>query len=410
MYTYCMDTSSLIQKGHAYLHQLCVVIPERPTGSPGNRLAAEFFEATIAACGFETFRQVFNCLDWQSGATSLIVDGQAFEIFPSPYSPGIFARAPLIAAETLDELANLKADGKILLLKGELAREQLMPKNFPFYNPESHQQIYRVLEAQNPRAVLAATGRNPEVAGALYPFPLIEDGDFDLPSAYMTDEVGNKLAILRGELAHLQIEAQRLPAQGWNVVARKPGISDRRLVFFAHLDAKPGTPGAIDNAAGITTLLLLAEMLKGYHGDLGLEITALNGEDYFSSPGEQLYLQVNEGKFGDIALGINLDGLGYHKGNLAYSLYGCPPVLSENIAATFARHPGLIEGDPWVQGDHFLFLMNNVPALAITSELVMELLTEICHTPKDRPEIVDPARLVTAVHALRELVTELQRV
>lgn len=36
------------------------------------------------------------------------------------------------------------------------------------------------------------------------------------------------------------------------------------------------------------------------------------------------------------------------------------------------------------QGDHGFFLLNQRPALAMTSELVTELMTEIIHTPKDR--------------------------
>jgi aminopeptidase YwaD len=405
MYTLMMNTASLLQNARDYLHRLCVVIPERPTGSAGNRQAAEFFEATITAFGFETARQVFDCLDWQAGSASLVVAGQTINILTSPYSPGVDAQAPLVVAESLDELLRLEAGDNILLLRGALAREPLMPKNFTFYNPEEHQQIIRSLESINPRAIIAATGRSPELAGALYPFPLIEDGDFDIPSVYLTDEAGARLATLAGKTATLHIQAERRPARGWNVVARKPGKGERRLVCFAHLDAKPGTPGALDNAAGVTTLLLLAELLADYAGEPGIEITALNGEDYYANPGEQLYLQLNAGKFGEIALGVNLDGLGYRKGKLAYSLYGCPPGLSETIRTTFAGFPGLVEGDPWVQGDHFLFIMNDVPALAITSELVNELLSEVCHTPHDSPELVDPQWLVTAALALRELVS-----
>jgi aminopeptidase YwaD len=51
--------------------------------------------------------------------------------------------------------------------------------------------------------------------------------------------------------------------------------------------------------------------------------------------------------------------------------------------------------------------MNQRPALAITSELLAELMSEITHTPKDRPEVVDPARLVKVAQALRDLLSRL---
>ena len=51
-----------------------------------------------------------------------------------------------------------------------------------------------------------------------------------------------------------------------------------------------GTPGALDNASGTTVLLLLAELLADYRGSLGVDIVAINGEDYYSAPGEIVYL------------------------------------------------------------------------------------------------------------------------
>ena len=48
-------------------------------------------------------------------------------------------------------------------------------------------------------AIIAATGRDPGLAGGVYPFPLIEDGDFDIPSVYMKDVEGDRLADYAGQ-------------------------------------------------------------------------------------------------------------------------------------------------------------------------------------------------------------------
>lgn len=53
--------------------------------------------------------------------------------------------------------------------------------------------------------------------------------------------------------------------------------------------------------------------------------------------------------------------------------------------------------------------MNHRPALAITSELLAELMAKITHTAKDTPEIVDPGKPVTVASALRDLLLELDR-
>lgn len=279
-----------------------------------------------------------------------------------------------------------------------------MPKNFPFYNPEEHQDIIRRLELIRPRAIITATSRNPQMAGAVYPFPLIEDGDFEIPSVYLTAEEGQRLAHYAGQEIALEIRAERRPATGCNVVASKGRRLEPRLVLFAHIDAKQGTPGATDNATGVVVLMLLAELLQDYAGAIGVELVALNGEDYYSAPGEQLYLRQNADKFDQIALGINLDGAGFHQGKSAFSFYGCSPDQAESIRRIFAAHPEMIEGEPWYQGDHGLFLLNQRPALAITSEHALWLLQEITHTSADHPKIVAPDKLVAIAQALKDLV------
>lgn len=402
-----MNPKDLSLKVEQYLQSLCVDIPHRRVGSEGNRAATEFFAQTIAAYGFAVERSEFDCLDWTHGDARLVGDGASFEAHISPYSPGCDVRAPLAVASTVGELAAVEAEGKVLLLQGQLAKEQLMPKNFPFFNPEEHQQIVHLLETGNPAAIVAATSRNPELAGGMYPFPLIEDGDFDIPSVYMTDEVGEQLAAHAGREVSLAIEAERLPAKGYNVIARRGPDSGRRVVLCAHIDAKEGTPGALDNATGVAILLLLAELLQEYGGDMGIEMVALNGEDHYSAAGQILYLRENAGTLGRVALAINMDAAGYHEGDTAYSLYGCPDEIASSIRGTFAAHEGMVEGEQWYQGDHSIFVQNGVPAMALTSEHLLELMTQVTHTIRDRPELVDAGKVVAIALVLCDLLLEL---
>ncbi len=215
----------------------------------------------------------------------------------------------------------------------------------------------------------------------MYPFPLIEDGDFDIPSVYLTEEEGHRLLRHTGQPVSLTILSRRIPATGCNVVARVNPAAGRRVVLTAHIDAKESTPGAVDNAAGVVTLLLLAELLQGYSGQLGIEIVAINGEDYYASPGEIQYLQLNQGKLENILLNINLDGVGYHKGQTSYSLYECPEAVSTLVRQVFSAYTGMAEGEQWYQGDHMIFVQNQVPALAITTEHFMEMETHLRSHP-----------------------------
>jgi aminopeptidase YwaD len=405
----------LVAAAEATINHLCRDIPERPVGSAGNRAATDFFARQIAAFGFAIERSPFTCLDWQEEGADLLVGDTSFPVQVSPYSVGGRATGPLVVVSTVAELAAAKPAGKILLVRGDLTREQLMPKNFTFYNPEQHQQIIHLLETKAPLAIIAATSRNPELAGGIYPFPLIEDGDFDIPSVYMTAETGEKLTRHAGETVSLTINATRIPATGENIVARKGGrkggrkdcASGKRIVICAHIDAKINTPGALDNATGVTILLLLAELLSGYAGELAVEIVPLNGEDYYAASGHMLYIQQNTGKFDSILLAANCDLAGYHTGSTAYSLYDCPPDVAAAVQQAFASRPDTIAGEQWFQSDHSIFIQQGVPAIAITSERFMELSATITHTPKDRPELVDPARLVHIAQALHDLIHHL---
>lgn len=402
-------SKQIVETAGSYLQRLCIEIDNRSTGSTGNRAATDFFARTVSGFGFETESPQFGCIDWSQNGAHLSVNGVPFEVFVSPYSLGCQVKAPMVVVSTVEELASAEISQKVVLLRGEIAREQLMPKNFPFYNPDHHRLIIQLLEAKEPTAIVAATSKDVVMVGSQYPFPLFEDGDFDIPSVYMTEEEGSLLAAYAGEHVQLEIQAERIPAVGCNVIARKGARRDRRVVFFAHIDARMGTPGANDNASGVTSLLLLAELLADYSGGLGVELVAMNGEDYFSNPGEQRYLAENSGRFDEIILGVNLDDVAFRKGKIAYSLYGCPDDLAGLVRDVFSEYPDFIEGEAWYQGDHGLFLMNQIPALAITSELLDELMSKFTHTPRDTAEIVDTNKLVTVAMSLRDLVLRLDQ-
>jgi aminopeptidase YwaD len=399
----------MVATAETHLRKLCLEIPGRHVGSPGNQAATDYFARIAVSFGFQVETQAFDCMDWCHEAVRLSVGALPFEVFASPYSLGCHVSAPLLAASTVDELESVDAADKILLLRDDLTRQQLMPKNFPFYNPDEHKRIIQLLETKAPAAIIAATTRDLEMVGSMYPFPLIEDGDFDIPSVYMTEEEGMRLAARVGTVISLESHTQRIPTRGCNVVARKRASAERRVVFLAHIDSKLGTPGAIDNASGVIVLLLLAELLAQYSGELGVEIVALNGEDYYSNPGEQQYLALNTGRFDDILLGINIDGVGYVQGDIAYTLYDCPFEVESTVRRSLSVYQGMVEGEPWYQGDHMLFLMNQRPALAFTSELAAQLMAQVIHTPKDSPEIVNASKLVKVAVALSQLLPQLNR-
>jgi len=96
-------------------------------------------------------------------------------------------------------------------------------------------------------------------------------------------------------------------------------------------------------------------------------------------------------------------------GKTAYSLYDCPNNVASNIHDSFPEDKGFMEGEQWYQSDHSLFIMNQRPALAITSEKFMHLSTYITHTSKDAPTLVDKSKLTETSLALRNLLVSLDQ-
>ncbi len=383
---------------------LCSVTPNRRTGSTGNRSAIQFFSRMISSWDYEVDTTPFACLDYEAGSAALKSGKDSFEVFISPYSNDCHVSMSLVTVETVAELEKIECKGKILLMKGQICSEQLMPKNFVFYNPDHHKHIYALLEAKMPSAIVTATSRKPEQVGALYPYPLIEDGDFNIPVVYCTDVVGESIAEKSGRIFSLSAEGKRIPTTASNVIAATHHSTNQKIVVCAHIDAYGNSPGALDNATGTAVLLLFAEMLKARNVKQWIEMVAFNGEDNYSAGGQMDYMRRYGDELSKIALTINIDDVGYKKGKTAFSLYCSPDTLKKQAEAVFNKYQTITRGEDWYQGDHMIFVQQNIPTIAFTSDQVSELMANITHTSADVPDNVDCEQLVALAEALTELV------
>ena len=387
----------------AFLKYLTVDIHDRSVGSDGNRTATAYLEAQLKAAGWATKAQCFSAMDWQhASATLTTVDGLEFHVFPSPYSLGCKTSGRLETASTIEELKTVDALNALLLLHGDIAREPLMPKNFPFFHVVEHQRIIALLESSCAAAILCAASAD----GRAYPTPMIEDGDFNVPSVFMSEEEGERLLQSAGRRLTLTSESRRVPAEAANIIGRINGGAPERIVMTAHIDAKKNVPGALDNGTGIATLLLLSHLLAGYKGRFCIELVALNGEDHYAVPGQVAYMATNRGAFGNITLNINVDGVGYVEGETAFSFFHLPSDMKELATAVLLAPKDTCQGMEWPQGDHSMFVQTGCAAIAVTSNWLLENMAtqSITHTRSDRIDRVDPDRVVSCALALKRFI------
>src|SRR3989304_5693136 len=131
-----MNTETYVSKAQTYLNTLCGFRPHRRTGSAGNRAATDYVAGRMRGWGYEVDATPFRCMDYESGRVTFQTGQHSYEVFVSPFSPGVEVNAQLVSVSTVADLEKGDCRGRVLLLKGEIAAEPLMPKNFVFYNPD----------------------------------------------------------------------------------------------------------------------------------------------------------------------------------------------------------------------------------------------------------------------------------
>ncbi|MEM9509068.1 MAG: M28 family peptidase [Cyanobacteria bacterium P01_E01_bin.35] len=392
------NDNQLLKQIEQHVYELAVNIGERPTGSVANRKAENYITEVFRHNGFQVELQGFNCIDWEKNQTTLIVKHTEVPAESTPYSLPCDVRASIEAIANFSQLEKANLEGKIALLGEELTQEPLMPKNFRFYNPEHHQKIISLLEKKNPTAILTASLNDEHLVS------IFEDGDFNIPSAVVSKQ--DEDTIVQSNLPiHLKINSRRKNAIGANVIARKNQTDRNKFVVTAHFDTKPGTPGALDNATGVALLLALSEMYKDtVLEDVNIELVAFNGEDYFSTPGQVIYLDTYGMEFNQIELAINCDGLGLNNSKIGISLMECPKTYSDRIESVKQVFHNIETLPPWYQGDHMLFVWAKVPTLAITSIEIFKLMDNVIHTENDCLDLIDPELILEACFFIREIM------
>ncbi|OJF94625.1 M28 family metallopeptidase [Alkalibacterium sp. 20] len=392
-----MQNKELLKELDEILNYISVEIGERLTGSENNKKVEAYAENYFKDQGFEVELQRFSCLDFKTADAELTFKGETIPVKPSYYTTGCSVTGEYVKIETVAELKGSSLTDKIAVLHSELTEEQIMPKSFPFYNPKGHQEIVRLLEEKNPVAIVTVVEKDESI---------FEDGDFTIPSVYVTKNEGEKLLENNGEIK-LVVNAAREDSHGANVIARLNPEKRHKVVLTAHMDTKSGTPGALDNATGIAILLLLSQLIKSEDIDFCLELLLLNGEDYYSIPGQRKYMDTYLKAPRDILLAINCDGVGLKNSPTTVTFIEGERELKNQLKDRLLDNRDLEFIDPWVQGDHMIFAMENIPVIAFTSKGIFQLLETVIHTEKDTIELIDHEKIIKVVRILEETVKKL---
>lgn len=377
------------------------IVGERPVGSAANGAVAAYFEEEAERLGYDVLSLPFACDLWRGGPSVLRSGGAEWTVSPGPFSRPFDGAGAWVAVSSFEALSQVEIGGKIVLLHGEIAKEPLMPKEYPFYYPDEHRQVIELLEGKHPAALVAATAKHPTCG--LDPFPLFDDGNFLIPTAYISAGMAAALPGA-GAAVELHIDSLVTPSFGRQPMAtlRAKGRPAGRMIVCAHMDSAYNAPGAMDNAVGVAALLGAMRTLACCAGALDVDFVPFNGEEHYAACGELAYLEHIGGMDG-IRLAVNVDSPGHIGSATAVSAYNLDGEAESTIGKAMKRH-GAVAGEPWAAGDHAVFAFRGIPSVAVTSSDMMNGVMGFSHTPRDTVEQVDFGLVGRTVAFLAELV------
>ena len=381
-----------------HLEMLSCEIGPRPVGSAGNQRAEKYIAEQLVQAGYDVQHQKFECEDWHLESAAVEIDGVRMQVRPNSYSAACDVRAPLLAVHTIEDLIALDLRGRVVALHGGLSADPWQPRHFRFFSIKDQLRLREHLERAQPAAVIMISPRNEHVR------PIIEDGDFRIPSVTVSADAGARLIAAEGHTVHVRIDSRISASLGANVIADAPahprGIAPQ-VLLCAHYDTKHESPGALDNASGVAALLMSAERFRARR-DVEMHCVVLNGHDHFATPGQHMYQEFLGDVRGSLDLMINFDDVGYQSASNTVAFMSCTERFVQHARASIAARPSLFEIGPWPQGDHAAFWSAGVPSVAFTSEVSFALLDRITHTPLDVVDNVSTVSICDVVDFVEE--------
>ncbi|WP_158598335.1 M28 family metallopeptidase [Falsibacillus albus] len=382
-----------------HLRYLAEEIGCRPIGTDANDAAAEYIEKVWKNAGLIVEKQEFEVPNWECEKACLILKGEQLDARANSFSAACDITGEIMPICTLEELeATPHLAGKIVLLYGELSKENFIPKGFTIYNPESHKRVIQLLEEKNPSAIITVRMEK------MNDEPIFNDWDLDIPSVTISAETGLMINnCSNAAQIRLIVDSKRSPGKTRNIIGRLNGNAKEKIILTAHYDSVFKTYGAFDNASGVSIILALAEEISTRDDlHMGFEFIAFSSEEYLGL-GDQIYLSNFDRTLQDGIAAINFDGIGQSLGTNNMTLMAGSLGL-ENLLKTIKKgFPAVQWVNPWYESNHYTFFSNGVPSIPFSCTGVSDLL----HTPDDRLKWISPEKMnevfSIALHVIENL-------
>jgi Zn-dependent M28 family amino/carboxypeptidase len=187
-----------------------------------------------------------------------------------------------------------------------------------------------------------------------------------------------------------------------NLIAEKKGRSAKVIVLGAHVDSKSPAPGANDNGSGVATLIELARDLKNADTLPTVRFVFFGGEEMSDKNpdhhhyGSRAYVRsLSSVQRRKIAGMVSVDMVGFGSVFNVRSMKVGPKTMVRSLQRSASRQkirmPLLADPSRYGWSDHEPFQRASIPAAWLEWRN-----DTTCHTRKDAPSHVNPARLNTS--------------
>lgn len=160
---------NLLGKARRYLEELCLQIPGRAVGSPGNRAATDLFagHSDLSA----TSLRCRNSTAWNGSPANAACNatGKASRFTPGRFRRPVKPRPSFARPEPCRNCARWTPRARSSCSWAGWSKSSSCPRAFLSTTPTSTERSTACWKRSGALAVVAATGRNPDLAGSMYP-------------------------------------------------------------------------------------------------------------------------------------------------------------------------------------------------------------------------------------------------
>ena len=357
-----MGNIRLSDEGKEALVYLTDGLKSRFAGSEGEKLAANFIKKKFGEYGLKNLsKEEFTIQGWQRGSTDFTIfsaPDNKFSAIALPYCPSSEIEGGLIdLKDGLKKDFDRNIKGKIVLVSSRT----------PSYRDGTLSRGEKYEEAVKGGAKgFVFIDHNPGNLAQTGSLKTNEIGE--IPGIGISKETGEKIKRkLKGKenlRAEIKVKVKTEKAKSCNVIGEiNPGAdpgAEEVILLGGHLDAHDISRGALDNGAGIATVLQIASSLTAYESNLEKTVRfAAFGAEEVGLLGSKNYVRENGAD--DVDFMLNFDGPGIAR-DLKINTNGFS--RTKSWITEFYQDkdsPVIVENKVRPDSDHWPFVTRGIP-------------------------------------------------